>query len=102
MPSGPKDGIYWCVAVAENLVGDEGRHFNEIYAWTSTASNGSRFIFTGRGGGANPIGFGERLGTTPPHYPWLVAVDPRGAVLMAVGTHDITKAAIWMLLVSEP
>jgi hypothetical protein len=29
----------------------------------------SNFIFTGRGGGANPIGWGERIGTTPPHYP---------------------------------
>ena len=28
--------------------------------------------------------FGARDGTTPPHYPWLVAVDPRGGVLMSV------------------
>lgn len=40
--------------------------------------------------------FGARDGTTPPHYPWLVAVDPRGAVLMAV-SHSIFEACLLLL-----
>jgi hypothetical protein len=61
----------------------------------SAGSGPCRFIFTGRGGGANPIGFGERIGVTPPHYPWLIAVDPRGAFLMAgMGEHGISRARL--------
>lgn len=50
--------------------------------WTPPEGGGSRFVFTGRGGGANPVGWGERVGVTPPHYPWLVAVSRMGGLLM--------------------
>lgn len=83
--AGPQDGVWWCKAVGDTVQGDDSRNaFNEVVAWMPPGGGGSRFVFTGRGGGANPVGFGARDGHTPPHYPWLVAVDPRGGVLMAV------------------
>lgn len=93
---GPRDGIYWCKSVGATIDGDpEGYHFNEIYAWTPPEGGGSRFFFTGRGGGAEPIGWGSRWATTPPHYPWLVAVDPRGALLVAgFGEHGISRLRV--------
>mmetsp|Transcript_17951 Transcript_17951/g.38548 ORF Transcript_17951/g.38548 Transcript_17951/m.38548 type:complete len:859 (+) Transcript_17951:175-2751(+) len=93
--AGPKDGTYWCMAVAETIPGQEGYHYNEVYAWTPPEGGGSRWIFTGRGGGANPNAWGPRNGVTPPHYPWLVAVDPRGALLVAgMGEHGISRVRL--------
>ena len=67
----------------------------QIYAWTPPAGGGSKFVFRGRGGGADPEGWGPRNFTTVPHYAWLVAVDPRGAVLMAgVGGHGVVRARL--------
>eukprot|EP00775_Hariotina_reticulata_P008648 gene8648-8829_t len=90
--AGPVDGIYWCKAVGSEIEGAEGSHFNEIFAWTAKEGGQSHFIFPGRGGGANPVGFGDRLGHTPAHYPWLVAVDPRGGLIMTgMGAHGVSR-----------
>jgi len=89
--SGPKDGIYWCKSVGEAIEGGEGSHFNEIYAWLPPNGGQSRYVF-GSHWNPYPEGWGVREGTNAPHYPWLVAVDPRGAVLLGgFGTHGVSR-----------
>ena len=92
--SGPKNGIYWCKAVGEGIEGDGGSHFNEIYAWLPPEGGESRFVF-GEHWNPHPEGWGVREAATPPHYPWLVAVDPRGAVLVGgFGTHGVSRLRV--------
>lgn len=89
--AGPKDGIYWCKSVGEGITGDTGSHFNEIYAWLPAEGGESRFVF-GEHWNPHPTGWGAREETTPPHYAWLVAVDPRGALLVGgFGTHGVSR-----------
>jgi hypothetical protein len=89
--SGPKDGIYWCKSVGEELDGDTGSHFNEVYAWLPPNGGTSRFIF-GDDWNPYPEGWGARDAANAPHYPWLIAVDPRGAVLVGgFGTHGVSR-----------
>jgi len=92
--SGPKDGIYWCKSVGEEIDGDTGAHFNEIYAWLPPEGGASRYVF-GEHWNPHPTGWGAREETTAPHYPWLVAVDPRGAVLVGgFGTHGVSRLRV--------
>ncbi len=89
--SGPRDGIYWCKSVGEEIDGDTGAHFNEVYAWLPPDGGKSRYVF-GAHWDPYPAGWGARDETTAPHYPWLVAVDPRGAVLVGgFGTHGVSR-----------
>lgn len=89
--SGPRDGIYWCKAVGEGVDGETEGRFNEVYAWLPPNGGLSRWIFS-RSLIMYPNGWGKALETSPPHYPWLVAVDPRGAVLLAgLGEHGVTR-----------
>ncbi|HJQ38309.1 MAG TPA: hypothetical protein VKB93_14325, partial [Thermoanaerobaculia bacterium] len=89
--SGPKNGIYWCKSVGEEIEGDGGAHYNEIYAWLPPDGGTSRFVF-GEHWNPHPDGWGARGETTAPHYPWLIAVDPRGAVLVGgFGTHGVSR-----------
>jgi hypothetical protein len=89
--SGPKNGIYWCKAVGEEIEGDGGAHYNEIYAWLPPGGGTSRFVF-GEHWNPYPEGWGTRGETTAPHYAWLVAVDPRGAVLVGgFGSHGVSR-----------
>jgi hypothetical protein len=92
--SGPKDGIYWCKSVGEEIDGDTGAHFNEIYAWLPPEGGKSRYVF-GPHWDPYPFGWGARDATTAPHYAWLVAVDPRGAVLVGgFGTHGVSRLRV--------
>lgn len=92
--SGPKDGIYWCKSVGEEIDGDGGAHYNEIYAWLPPNGGQSRFVF-GEHWNPHPFGWGAREAATAPHYPWLVAVDPRGAVLVGgFGTHGVSRLRV--------
>lgn len=92
--SGPKDGIYWCKSVGEEIDGDTGAHYNEIYAWLPPGGGESRFVF-GAHWNPHPFGWGRREAATAPHYPWLVAVDPRGAVLVGgFGTHGVSRLRV--------
>jgi hypothetical protein len=89
--SGPKNGIYWCKSVGEGVAGDPGARFNEVYAWIPPEGGGSRLIF-GDDWNPYPEGWGARDEVNPPHYPWLVAVDPRGAVLLGgFGAHGVSR-----------
>ena len=89
--SGPKNGIYWLKAVGEEIEGDGGAHYNEVYAWLPPDGGTSRFVF-GEHWNPHPEGWGAREETTPPHYAWLVAVDPRGAVLVGgFGSHGVSR-----------
>jgi hypothetical protein len=89
--SGPRDGIYWCKAVGEEIDGDAGAHYNEVYAWLPPDGGTSRYVF-GEHWNPYPEAWGAREETNAPHYPWLVAVDPRGAVLVGgFGTHGVSR-----------
>ncbi|MFN0117106.1 MAG: fibronectin type III domain-containing protein [Elusimicrobiota bacterium] len=90
--SGPKDGTYWCMSVGDRVDGDpDGSRFNEVYAWVGPEGGLSKFVFD-RGLLSYPMGWGYRSATRPPHYPWLVAVDPRGGVYLAgLGDHGVTR-----------
>lgn len=92
--SGPRNGIYWCKAVGEGIEGDGGAHYNEIYAWLPPDGGESRFVF-GEHWNPYPEGWGARDETNAPHYPWLVAVDPRGALLVGgFGTHGVSRVRV--------
>lgn len=92
--SGPRNGIYWCKAVGESIEGDTGSHYNEIYAWLPPEGGQSRFIF-GDDWNPYPEGWGARDAANAPHYPWLVAVDPRGALLVGgFGTHGVSRLRV--------
>lgn len=89
--AGPLDGIYWCKFVGSEIDGEAGDRFNEVYAWLPPEGGLSRFIF-GDDWDPHPDGWGLRSNTDPPHYPWLVAVDPRGALLVAGGgEHGLSR-----------
>lgn len=89
--TGPKDGIYWCKAVGSNLDGEPAARFNEFYAWLPPDGGPSRFVF-GENWEPNPNGWGDRESMGPEHYAWLVAVDPRGALLVGgMGEHGISR-----------
>ena len=89
--TGPKDGIYWCKSVGGDLDGEDSDRFNEVYAWLPPEGGLSRFVF-GDDWDPHPNGWGDRDAMGPPHYAWLVAVDPRGALLIAgMGEHGITR-----------
>lgn len=89
--SGPKDGIYTCVFQGSQPDGETTPHTNEFYAWVpADGSAPGHFIFNDFE--PNPDGLGPRAQTDPPHYCWMVAVDPRGALLMAGGgEHGVTR-----------
>jgi hypothetical protein len=89
--AGPLDGIYWCKFVGSEMDGEAGERFNEVYAWLPPEGGLSRFIFADDWE-PHPDGWGLRSNTDPPHYPWLVAVDPRGALLIAGGgEHGLSR-----------
>lgn len=90
--SGPRDGIYWCKSVGGGLDGEPASdRFNEVYAWLPPDGGQSRFVF-GDDWDPHPNSWGRRAETGPPHYPWLVAVDPRGGVLIAgLGEHGVSR-----------
>ena len=90
--AGPRDGIYWCKSVGGGLDGEPtSDRFNEVYAWLPPSGGQSRFIF-GDDWEPYPNAWGRNDATGPPHYPWLVAVDPRGAVLIAgIGEHGVSR-----------
>lgn len=86
--SGPVDGIYWTKFVSTL----PGEHFNEVYRWLPPDGGPSVNLFPTRGTGLYPDGWGRRAQTNPPHYGWLVAVDPRGGVLLSGGgEHGLTR-----------
>lgn len=89
--TGPKDGIYWCKSVGGEIDGETAARFNEVYAWLPPEGGRSRFLF-GEDWNPYPEGWGRRLATNPPHYPWLVAVDRRGALLIGgFGAHGVSR-----------
>jgi hypothetical protein len=89
--AGPLDGIYWCKFVGGEVDGEQGDRFNEVYAWLPPEGGLSRFIF-GDDWEPHPDGWGLSGNADPPHYPWLVAVDPRGALLVAGGgEHGLSR-----------
>jgi hypothetical protein len=85
--AGPKDGIYWCKFVSTI----PGELFNEAYGWVPPNGGTSMPLFTAETG-LYPDGWGRRTQANAPHYPWLVAVDPRGALLVAGGgEHGVSR-----------
>jgi hypothetical protein len=92
--AGPKDGIYWSMSATGGVVSGEDptdRHINELFAWLPPEGGLSKWV-SGPDWDPNPDGWGPLVHTDIPHYPWNVAVDPRGAVyLSGIGEHGITR-----------
>lgn len=90
--SGPKDGIYWCVSVAADMDGAPGSNrYNEVFAWLAP-EGGLSHPFSYESWAPFARGWGRGGQARFPHYPWLIAVDPRGALLMTgFGEHGITR-----------
>ena len=89
--AGPRDGIYFGLFVGSAIDGEPDHHFNEVYAWISPDGGPARWVFP-NDFDPYPDGWGRINQTDPPHYPWLVAVDPRGAVLVGgSGEHGISR-----------
>lgn len=85
--SGPKDGIYWAKFVSTL----DGENFNEVFEWLPPDGGDSVPLFPSPTG-LYPDGWGRNSATNAPHYAWLVAVDPRGGVLLAGGgEHGVTR-----------
>lgn len=85
--SGPVDGIYWTKFVSTL----DGELFNEVFEWLPPEGGESTPLFT-HGTGLYPDGWGRLESTNAPHYGWLVAVDPRGGVLLSGGgEHGLTR-----------
>jgi hypothetical protein len=88
--SGPLDGIYYCVFQMSWIEGEDAIHTNEAYGWVPSTGGPGHFLF--EDWEPYPDGWGRRGETDPPHYGWLVAVDPRGGVMLAGGgEHGITR-----------
>lgn len=95
--SGPKDGIYWSMTTSGGVVSGEDvgdRHINELFAWLPADGGVSKWV-TGPDWEANPDGWGSRYNTDIPHYPWNVAIDPRGAIyITGIGEFGITRLRV--------
>lgn len=91
--SGPLDSIYFAMATSYATPrNDAGQlHFNEEWWWIS--SDGSQQTYLSDiDHNATPESWGPLNNTDLPHYPWAVAVDPRGGLyLTGVGEHGITR-----------
>jgi hypothetical protein len=94
--SGVVDGIYWgnATSMLPLPAGETSDRFNENYRFTSLNGTIHSFVF-GRSMQYDPEGFGAVSRTLPPHYPWLMAVDPRGAVIFGgIGDHGLTRLRV--------
>jgi hypothetical protein len=88
--SGPLDGIYWCKFVSTR----DSEPFNEVYGWFPPEGGQTKWVFDVNNYFLELWGdhWGPRNRTNPPHYAWLVAVDPRGALFVAgAGEHGICR-----------
>ncbi len=89
--TGPRDGIYFASVVGSPIEGEPDIHFNEVFGWIGPQGGPARWVF-GPDELANPDGWGAHEHADAPHYPWLVAVDPRGALLTTgIGEHGISR-----------
>jgi DNA-binding beta-propeller fold protein YncE len=94
--AGVRDGIYWANAtsILPPPGNEPGDRFNENYRYASLDGSIKSWVFAPsfdwQALGHGPIG-----STRPPHYPWLTAVDPRGAVLFGgIGSHGVTRVRV--------
>jgi len=86
---GPLDGVFWCRFTGGYAGMNEGWHWAPITghdpAVTSPTIFHADYSWT-------PDGQGPKDASDPPHYPWMIAIDPRGACLMAgSGEHGIIR-----------
>jgi outer membrane biosynthesis protein TonB len=91
--AGVQDGIYWgnAVSIGPPPGNETEDRFNENYRYTNLSGTVKSWVF-GVSRNHKPVGYGPILSTRPPHYPWLMAVDPRGAVFIGgIGSHGVTR-----------
>jgi hypothetical protein len=93
--TGPKDGMYWCSVTGSFADGELGEiRFNEQFAWIPPQGGDPKWVF-GHDDIRHPNGWGPRDHTDGPHYPWLVAVDPKGGLWTAgVGEHGLCRLRV--------
>lgn len=90
--SGPLDGVYFCSTVASIVTGEATQRFNEVFGWVPGDGSALMRFLAGPDSDSNPDGWGPIGATDLPHYPWLVAVDPRGGLLMSgIGEHGHSR-----------
>jgi hypothetical protein len=90
--SGPLDSIYLAMATSYAVPRNETTgHFNEEWWWIAPDGSEQRYI-SSVDKDQTPDSWGPMINTDLPHYPWAVAVDPRGGLYLAgVGEHGITR-----------
>lgn len=91
--SGPLDSIYLGMATSYAFPRQEpgSGHFNEEWWWIKRDGTKQTYISAIDNIGT-PESWGPMDFTDLPHYPWAVAVDPRGGLYLAgIGEHGITK-----------
>ena len=90
--SGPLDSIYLAMAVSYAIPRNETtNHFNEEWWWISADGGEQRYV-SRVDVNRSPDSWGPMTDTDLPHYPWGIAVDPRGGLYLAgIGEHGITK-----------
>lgn len=93
--TGPLDSIYLAMATSYDVPNSATgglQHFNEEFWYITPDGVTEKYVIGAADSNQSPDGVGEILFTDQPHYPWLVAVDPRGALLTAgIGEHGITR-----------
>jgi hypothetical protein len=93
---GPTDSILLAMAVSTGIPSEEiTERFNEeLHHIRSDAGHEGEgyYLVKGTDNATTPNGWGKVSFTDISHYPWLAAVDPRGAILTAgIGEHGITR-----------
>ena len=94
--AGKQDCVYWGNAVSVGpLPGNEIEdRFNENYRYACPDGTPPTWVF-GSSMDWKPMGTGPVRDTRPPHYPWLMAVDPRGALIFGgIGSHGLTRLRV--------
>lgn len=89
--TGPIDQIYFGVFQGSGCDGETAEHVNEAYCVMPSTGAPAHFVFP-RVWDPLPDGWGPREATSPPHYYWLMQVDPRGALILGGGgEHGLTR-----------
>jgi YD repeat-containing protein len=91
--AGAVDGIVWGsgVSISPPPLGETEDRFNENYRYTSLDGTVHSWVF-----GPSRLYHPEDVGgvsiAQPPHYPWLMAFDPRGALIVGgMGDHGLVR-----------
>lgn len=97
--AGPLDSIY---IAAENMPGPvQGENrVNEQWSWVPASGGPATWLF-GPDWSPYPDGWGRTLESDPPHYPWMVTIDRRGALYLS-GSGETGMTRVRMRRPTDP